>query len=95
MKVFDQLDACESYIKNIDVPDEIVLIVSGAYCKEIMLSIQNLPQLRSVYIYCMNEQQHKNWAIQFSKVKRGKHLIMTSSNNSLVKKRKRQPMSDS
>ena len=67
MKVFDQADACENYIENVDASEEIVLIASGTYCKEIMPKIQNLPQLHSVYIYCINEQQHETGPNNFPK----------------------------
>jgi hypothetical protein len=69
MKIFDQLNACQSYIENVDEQEEIVLIVSGTYSKEIMPKIHNLTQLRLVYIYCMNEQEYQNWIKEFPKVK--------------------------
>jgi len=76
LKVFDQLDACQSYIQSVDKQEEIVLIASGTYCKEIMPKIHYLTQLRSVYIYCMNEQEHENWTKQFPKVKRTKKKLI-------------------
>jgi hypothetical protein len=76
LKVFDQVDACQSYIQSVDKQEEIVLIASGTYCKEIMSKIHYLTQLRSVYIYCMNEQEHENWTKQFPKVKRTKKKLI-------------------
>ncbi len=74
MKVFDQLETCQIYIQSVKKEEEIVLIASGTYCKEIMPTIHDLTQLRSVYIYCMNEQEYENWAKQFTKVKRTKNV---------------------
>ena len=36
MKVLDQSNVCESYVQNVEAPQEIVLIVFGTYCKEII-----------------------------------------------------------
>ncbi len=72
LKVFDQLDACENYIQNVDTQERIVLIASGSYCKEILPRIHCLKQLYSAYIYCMNEQEHENWTKQFPKVSKQK-----------------------
>jgi hypothetical protein len=69
MEVFDQLDACQHYIENVDKQEEIVLIVSGTYAMEILPKIHHQIQLRSVYIYCMNKQEYQNWVKQFPKVK--------------------------
>ncbi|UJR19159.1 hypothetical protein I4U23_022289 [Adineta vaga] len=85
IKVFDQVDACEYYIQSVDQQEHIVLISSGTYGKEIVSKLHGLTQLRSVYIYCMNEQEHESWVKQFPKIRgvfnNSDHLLTKLTND--------------
>ncbi|CAF4869195.1 unnamed protein product, partial [Rotaria sp. Silwood2] len=45
------------------------MIVSGQLGKEIVPAVQNLQQVTSIYVYCMNKEINEQWANRFAKVK--------------------------
>ncbi|CAF1649494.1 unnamed protein product [Didymodactylos carnosus] len=62
-KRFNNLSTCEKWIRQRQIQDEkVILIVSGAYGKEILPNIYQLPQLVGVYVYCLNKEIHEKWA---------------------------------
>ncbi|CAF2520409.1 unnamed protein product [Rotaria sp. Silwood2] len=69
LKVFENVEKCEKYIRKSHESDRIVLIVSGGLGQEIVPRIHKLRQLCVIYIYCMNKKKNKKWASQYSKIK--------------------------
>lgn len=68
LKTFDNENQCENYISSISKEDRIVLIVSGQLGRTIVPRIHHLPQILSIYIYCMNKQANEQWSKDFNKV---------------------------
>lgn len=66
---FADIEECQEYIEQQSQKDRLILIVSGQMGQEIVPAIHKLRQVISIYIYCMNEKKHKEWASKFKKVK--------------------------
>ena len=68
LKKFHDVHACQKYIEERPKDDRIVLIVNGRLGQDLMPSVHNLPQVSSIYVYCMNKQENEQWAHEFTKV---------------------------
>ena len=69
LTIFDNVNKCQKYIQSLSRDDRIIMIVSGQLGQEIVPHIHQLPQVSSIYVYCMNKQKHQQWAQEFSKVR--------------------------
>jgi hypothetical protein len=69
IKKFQDVRQCQQYIEQRSQKDRLVLIVSGQFGQEIVPFIHNLRQIISIYVYCMDKEEHEKWACQFAKVK--------------------------
>lgn len=59
LKTFTELDSCLQYIQSI--PDEhIFVIVSGQLSSSLILSIQELPQILHIYIFCQHSEKYSS-----------------------------------
>jgi len=67
LQIFDQVDQCEENIRKIEY-EKVVFIVSGRLGREIVPRLHDLPQLNSVYVYCLDRIGNKQWADKYSKV---------------------------
>ena len=68
LKTFETSQSCEEYIRGINDINTIILIVSGRYGKDLIPKIQDLIQLNSVYVYCMDVKANEIWAKKHPKV---------------------------
>ena len=68
LKTFENIDKCEEYIRSISREERIILIVSGRLGREITPRIHQLPQVSSIYVYCLDKSTNEQWAKQFKKV---------------------------
>ncbi|CAF4252211.1 unnamed protein product [Rotaria sp. Silwood2] len=68
-KKFQDRAQCQKYIEERSEKDRLVMIVSGQLGKEIVPSVQNLQQVMSIYVYCMNKEINEKWACRFVKIK--------------------------
>ncbi|CAF2730955.1 unnamed protein product, partial [Rotaria sp. Silwood2] len=66
---FQNTTHCLRYIEKLSEKDRLVIIASGRLGKEITPPIHELPQVTSIYVYCMNKKFHEQWACKFAKVK--------------------------
>ncbi|CAF1224345.1 unnamed protein product [Adineta ricciae] len=69
LKKFHDIKSCQNYIEQRPKDDRIVLIVNGQLGRHLVLSVHNLQQVFSIYVYCMNKQDNEQWAHDFTKVK--------------------------
>lgn len=67
-RTFDDQQQCKRYIVSLSPRDRIVFIVNGYCGRELVPQIHQLPQLSSIYIYCMNKQANEQWTKDFNKV---------------------------
>ncbi|CAF2600933.1 unnamed protein product [Rotaria sp. Silwood2] len=68
-KMFQTKNECEEYIKSQSADVHITLIVNGRLGHQLVPNIHDLPQIIAIYVYCMNQEEHKKWALNFAKVK--------------------------
>ena len=69
LKKFQDVKQCQKYIEQRSPKDRIVMIVSGELGQEIVPSIYKHRQVMSIYVYCIDNEVHKQWADKFAKVK--------------------------
>ena len=69
LKKFEDVELCQTFIKERSEKERVVMIVSGRLGREIVPSIHKLRQVISIYVYCMDKKSNKRWANDFSKVK--------------------------
>ncbi|CAF2390198.1 unnamed protein product [Rotaria sp. Silwood2] len=64
---FDNQEECHKYVVSMLSDDRIVFVVSGQLGQKIVPQIHQLPQIRSIYIYCQNMAFHEQWARPYNK----------------------------
>jgi hypothetical protein len=67
IQTFENLQAGEEYIRSIR-GENIVLIVSGGYGREIVPQIHDLIQVNCIYVYCADKARNEEWSKEYSKV---------------------------
>jgi hypothetical protein len=68
LKIFKDKNECEEYVKSQSPDARITLIVNGTLGQELVPTIDSLPQIITIYVYCMNKEVHEKWAKTFPKV---------------------------
>ena len=83
LNVFVNLDAfIDDITGHILEPDSVILITSSSLGQMLLPMIDFLPQLRSIYIYSMNENQDIYWAEKCSKI--GINRVFSQKNDLIV-----------
>ena len=67
LRTFDNIQRCEEYIRKV-TNEKIVLIVSGAFGRQIVPRLHDLYQMSACYVYCQDEKANKQWSEKYSKV---------------------------
>jgi hypothetical protein len=68
-RTFKSIDECEQYIsEKTTLIDKIILISSGTFGHDLLTRVHHLPQINSVYIYCLLTNNHQSLLDNFSKV---------------------------
>lgn len=68
LEIFQAIEPCQRFVEKRAKNERLVMIVSGRLGQEILRNIHKLPQVASVYVYCMDVETHEKWARTFSKV---------------------------
>jgi tetratricopeptide (TPR) repeat protein len=68
IQIFSDADLSIDWIKNIK-DEKVFLIISGSLVEQVMSSIQDLTQLDTVYVFCVNREKHEKWIKIYRKVK--------------------------
>ena len=68
LKKFHHPLECQRYIQDRSKDDRIVLIVNGRLGRDLVPCIHHLPQMSSIYVYCMNRTENELWTNDFHKV---------------------------
>ena len=66
---FDNIESCEQWVKINGNNEKIILIVSGAYGKQIVPKIHYLPSIISIHVYCLDINLNKTWASNYPKIR--------------------------
>ncbi|CAF4079781.1 unnamed protein product, partial [Adineta steineri] len=69
LKKFQDAAECQKYIQERSTKERVVMIVSGRLGREIVPSIQQLRQVISIYVYCMDKAGNEKWARNYKKIK--------------------------
>ncbi|CAF0862704.1 unnamed protein product [Didymodactylos carnosus] len=67
LKIFDNIEICEKYIRENIKNLKVILIVSDQFGQIIVPRLQDLSQLMAVYVYCEEKQSSEQWTQQFQK----------------------------
>jgi hypothetical protein len=67
--IFTEKEKCLKFINNFMNKNKLILIVSGSLGKEILPQIDNLSQIYSVYVFCLQKINHQCWAQKYEKIK--------------------------
>lgn len=68
-RAFEDTDYCDEYIRTYPQAT-MILIVSGRLSREIIAKVEQLKQISSIFIYCMDASRHIEWAKEHPKVTR-------------------------
>ncbi|CAF0904747.1 unnamed protein product [Adineta steineri] len=69
IKKFQDVRQFQQYIEQRSERDRLAIIVSGRLGREIVPLYHQLRQVISIYVYCMDKENHEQWALKFAKVK--------------------------
>ncbi|CAF1393546.1 unnamed protein product, partial [Rotaria sp. Silwood1] len=59
----------QKYIEQRSQNERVVMVVSGRLGQAIVPSIHKIRQIISIYVYCIDKERNKQWAVNFPKVK--------------------------
>ncbi|CAF3341677.1 unnamed protein product, partial [Rotaria sp. Silwood2] len=68
IEIFRDTDECIDYISELH-NEKAFLIISSTLCQTVVPLIHNMVQLYSIYVFCLKEEQYKEWTKDWSKVK--------------------------
>ncbi|CAF0845836.1 unnamed protein product [Adineta steineri] len=66
--VFTNLNGCIDFVNKLK-NKKVFMIISKDLNAEIVQLIHNIPQIKSIYVFCDNHSDHQLWAEQYKKVK--------------------------
>jgi hypothetical protein len=69
IKTYNDIDECLQFLRTIK-DERIFVIVSGGLGRQIIDSLQTMRTVVTVYIFCYDEETHKKWAINYTKIKK-------------------------
>jgi hypothetical protein len=68
INTFTDRDECVNFISQIKI-EKVFMIVSNDLGEQIVPLIQNIPQLKSIYVFCDDQSNHTAWIKQSHIVK--------------------------
>ncbi len=68
VQTFEDIVLCQEYIKTHLEKYRFVLIVSGRFGQELVPDIHQFSQVLAIYVFCLNQAIHLEWAQKFTKV---------------------------
>jgi len=68
LKLFEDIDDCEQYIRSLSKDDRIVMVVNEKFALEITTRVHELRQITSIYIYSKDITDDYQWINQYKKV---------------------------
>ena len=68
LRVFQDLNPCEDYIRSLPVDERIIFVVSGLLGQDFVPRIYPLEQIAAIYVFCADRNKHLLWTNQYPKV---------------------------
>jgi hypothetical protein len=56
-------------VDNADECEQVILIVSGSFGRQVVPRLHDLPQFSAAYVFCQDKEGNKQWASKYHKVK--------------------------
>ncbi|CAF1073745.1 unnamed protein product [Rotaria sp. Silwood1] len=69
LKIFENCYQCEEYIRSVNSFNRFILIINDELARQIVPRIEQLRQVYSIYIHCLDKIINQQWAKQFLKIK--------------------------
>ena len=69
LKIFEQYDQCEEYIRSVHSYERFIFIIDSKIARKFVPRIEYLQQVHSIYIHCFDEDLNLHWIQQYPKVK--------------------------
>ncbi|CAF0825499.1 unnamed protein product [Adineta steineri] len=69
LRIYNDKNKCEEYIRAQSEPVEITLIVNGSLGQQIVPDVHQLTHIIDIYVYCMKKDEHEKWAKQYDKIR--------------------------
>ncbi|CAF3979200.1 unnamed protein product, partial [Rotaria sp. Silwood1] len=67
-KYFNTVTSCIKCIEELGTKKKIILIADDNYARQALQSVDNLPQLRSVFVYCLDKNDDQRWSKSYKKI---------------------------
>ena len=67
IKTYTDPDQCVQFLQTIK-NDKVCIIVSGSLGEHIVPQLHDITQVDTVFVFCANEQRHKQWANKWPKI---------------------------
>lgn len=68
LETFEDEVEFQKYLRSVPNHQRLIIIVNGRLGKEVVPRIHHMPQISSIYVYCMDKQRNEQWAKNYSKV---------------------------
>ena len=68
LKIFEDKSEFQQYMESAPIHKRFILIVNGRWGREVVPRIHHLPQISSIYVYCMDKKANEQWTKDYSKV---------------------------
>lgn len=75
-KKFKSVNHCEDAVKQLSETSRAILIVSGEFGKDLVPRIHELQQVLTIYVFCLKQEKHIEWARQYDKVNQSHYSLM-------------------
>lgn len=62
LKTFEDENQFQQYIRSVPPYKRLILIVNGRLGKEVVPRVHQIPQIYSIFDYCMDQQRNEQWA---------------------------------
>ncbi|CAF2805015.1 unnamed protein product [Rotaria sp. Silwood2] len=69
LKIFENCYQCEEYIRSVSSYNRFILITNDELARQIVPRIEQLRQVYSIYIHCLDKITNQQWAKQYLKIK--------------------------
>ncbi|CAF1023222.1 unnamed protein product [Adineta steineri] len=69
INTFTNGDQCVEFIQTINNNNKVCMIVSGSLGKHIVPHVHDMSQVDTIFIFCNNQEWHKQWAKEWPKIK--------------------------
>jgi len=68
LKTYEYAEPCQNDIKSLSDKDRIIFLCSGSLGEKVVPNIHHLRQVYSIYIFCLNDERHRQWSREYIKV---------------------------